>query len=72
MQIPIILLYKSMEKGNFHQTLDPRAGRFAVSRTTVKDYMFGSPERVELQLEECLPTADQIWTENKMLNEVDV
>ena len=52
-QIPIILLYKGMEPGNYNTKLDPRAGKLAISRTTVRNYMFTEPQREMIPFSEC-------------------
>ena len=49
------MLFKTHERGgkNYNESLDPRAGRLAISRTTVKNFMFDSPLRYEIPVKGC-------------------
>ena len=61
----MILLYKSTELGNYNY-VDPRAGRFEISRTSVKDYMYSTPSREIIQMQDCkLEDWDDFNLENK-------
>lgn len=52
--MPVVILYKPNERGRkYNESLDPRAGRFAISRTAVEDFMFDSPLRYEIPVKEC-------------------
>ena len=58
-----------MELGNYNQKLDPRAGKFAISRTTVENFMFNAPQREVIPLTEFqLDT----FTHLELANDADV
>ena len=58
-----------MELGNYNEKLDPRAGKFAISRTTVKNYMFNTPEREVIPLTDC---QTDTFTHFELANSADV
>ena len=58
-----------MEPGNYNESLDPRAGKFVISRTTVRNYMFNAPEREVLPFSEC---QTDTFTHFELANNADV
>ena len=65
------MLYKTSEQGHsYNDKLDARAGRFAVSLTTVEYYNYEMANRKELTPVLCKP-ANQTFSEYSLMNEDD-
>ena len=72
-QIPQIILFNPNLEGNYHEqgNLDPRAGRFSVSKTSVSNYNYLNPERNELEIKPCVSAKDT-YSDFSVLNAKDV